>query len=141
MKYKEIILLLLFAMLLVHCDEEVPFPQVKVDFTLDLNDPEYRTLLSVGSVATVVGGSRGIILKRTGYDTFSAFDQHCTYDPDDKNAKVSLEEGGISFAICESCKTKYNLYFGNVEEGPGSYPLVDYRAVFYPNSNRLRVYN
>jgi len=108
---------------------------------LDLNDPEYRSLLGVGNVITVVGGSRGIIIKRTGFDTFTAFDQHCPHDPDDPNARISLEEGGIDFAVCESCETKYNLYFGNVEEGPGQMPLVAYKAVFYPNSNRLRVTN
>ncbi len=131
----------LLSITLFSCDEKPPFPRIHVDFTLNLHDPEYRDLLGVGSTITVVGGSRGIIIKRTDLNEFKAFDQHCSHDPEDPNAKVSLEEGGVDFVICETCKTKYNLYYGNVEDGPGKRSLVEYKATFYPNANRLRISN
>ena len=129
------------ALFSASCNEQIPVPVVPVDFTIDLADPEYRDLAGIGNVITVYGGSRGIMIKRLGFDTFVAFDQHCPYDPDDDNARVSPEAGSVDFAQCATCKTRYNLYFGNVEEGPGHYPLLQYKTSYYPNSNRLRVYN
>lgn len=123
------------------CDEAPPFPQVAVDFTIDLNDPQYRQLQAIGNVVTVLGGSRGVLVKRTGLDSFVAFDQHCPFDADDAQARVSLEAGSIDFAQCAACQTRYNLYFGNPEEGPGRRPLLAYRCTYYPNSELLRIKN
>ena len=140
-KKKVIFLSILLTFFNISCDETVPIPQVPVDFTINLSDPQFRNLGAVGNVVTVTGGSRGIVIKRTDLETFTAFDQHCPYDPKVDSARVSLEEGSTDFVICASCFTRYNLYFGNVEEGPGTYPLQSYKTLFYPNANVLRVYN
>lgn len=134
---------LTFFLLLVvqSCKEEIRTPQIPVDFTIDLLDPEFDKLKGYGNTISVFGGSRGIIITRINQTDFKAYDQHCPYDNDEPKARVSLEKGSTVFASCATCETKYNLFYGSPEEGPGTYPLTEYKAVYYRNSNRLRVYN
>jgi hypothetical protein len=138
---KVLIFVIIILSTLNSCDEKIPVPQVPVDFTIDLNNTQYRDLTGVGNVLLVLGGSRGIIIKRISYEDFTAFDQHCPYDPENSLARVAPDAGSTDFASCPTCKSRYNLYFGNVESGPGKYPLQDYKTAFYPSSNLLRVYN
>jgi hypothetical protein len=117
-------------------------PDVYVDFTIDLNDPEFFVLTSgmnamIITSATNNWGSRsagfhnnGIIVYRSPLDEFYAYDCTCPYDyvVDTLSVKVIID--GLN-AVCPRCSTVYALYgMGTPTSGPGRYPLKNYKTSF-----------
>ncbi len=126
-------------------------PDVYVDFTLDLQDPEFANLSISGSYDTIDAsthnwGSRaagfdgnGIIIY-TGPDDFYAFDRTCPYDYalNKRSVKVKVD---FSQAVCPVCGTKYMLAaFGTPASGSHGYPLKNYNTRL-DDDRYLRVWN
>jgi len=125
-------------------------PDVYVDFTLDLNDPEFINLNAVGGTVTVnentnnygqrsAGFAGNGIIVHAGVDEFFAYDRTCPHD-------YSIDESGIKInidfiqAICPKCSTVYELSVGGVPgSGPGRYPLKNYKTIY--DGRYLRVWN
>jgi nitrite reductase/ring-hydroxylating ferredoxin subunit len=125
-------------------------PDVYVDFTLDLNDPEFVMLNAIGGSDSVNArtdnwgsnaagfAGNGIIIYR-GADEFYAYDRTCPHDYvfDGSNIKVKID---FTLAICPKCGTKYALAaFGTPASGIGRYPLKNYRTNF--DGRFVRVWN
>ncbi len=114
-------------------------PYVYVDFTIDLNKPEYVDLSVPGGYLYLTGGFRGIVVYRVDFDEFKAYERACPYDPDCGRVNV-IPDSLIAVDSC--CGSEFSLkYDGVVLKGPAREPLMQYKAIYYPNSNLLRITN
>ena len=128
-------------------------PNVYVDFSINLNDPEFISLISVGETVTVdrftnnfgyrAAGyaNNGIIIHR-GIDEFFAYDRTCPHDYalNESAIRINIDKSSSMYAICPECKTKYGLPVnGTPIEGIGRYPLKNYKTSF--DGRQLRVWN
>ena len=128
-------------------------PDVYVNFTLDLNDPEFVSLTSMGGSVTVDShtnnwgsGASGFdgngIIIYSGVDEFYAFDRTCPHDysVNDLSIKVNIDINSSLFAVCPKCGTSYALSAGGTPaSGIGRYPLKNYRTRF--ESRYVTVWN
>jgi nitrite reductase/ring-hydroxylating ferredoxin subunit len=116
-------------------------PDVYVDFTIDLLDPEFVSLSVIDASDTVDAltnnwGSRaagfdnnGIIIYR-GAEEFFAYDRTCPYDyaVNGLSVKVNID---FALATCPECGTTYSLgTFGVPTAGVGNYSLKSYKTSF-----------
>lgn len=134
-------LAMLFTLLSFHsCNENHQVvPNVYVDFSININDPEYTDLNVPGNSITVTGGVNGIIIYRISQDEFAAYDRTCTHNVEE-NCRVVVDEN-INFVVDSMCcGSKFLLLDGSVYEGEAIYPLKSYRTSF-DGSTYLRVYN
>ena len=115
-------------------------PYVYVDLYLNTALPSYSSLNAIGGWAYVSGGSQGIIVYRQTYDTFSAYDRHCTYNAENPCGKAKVDSTG-TFVECECDGSQYQLYDGLVIQGPAGYSLKGYRTSFNSFNNQLHIYN
>ena len=125
-------------------------PDVYVDFTLDLNDPEFVNLNALGGADTIDArtnnwgisaagyNNNGIIIYR-GPDEFYAYDRTCPHDyvVNSLSIKVKID---FTLAVCPKCGTTYALAAnGTPASGIGRYPLKNYRTSF--DGRYVRVWN
>jgi nitrite reductase/ring-hydroxylating ferredoxin subunit len=124
-------------------------PDVYVDFYIDLADPEFVNLTSIGcdtvdartnnwGTASAGYDGNGIIIFNTG-DTFYAFDRTCPHDfaIDGSSIKVKAD---FTIAVCPKCGTTYSLSAsGTPASGVGQYPLKNYKTSF--DGRFVRVWN
>ena len=122
-------------------------PNTYVNFTLDLNDPEFVNLAAFGGSVAVYSNSNnwgtgaagfdgnGIIICY-GVEEFYAYDRTCPHDyvNNSLSIKVNIDPGNSTIAICPKCGTKYGLTVGGTPvSGVGRYPLKNYRTSFQGN--------
>jgi nitrite reductase/ring-hydroxylating ferredoxin subunit len=124
-------------------------PDVYVNFTLDIYDPEFVSLTAIGSDtvdaqtnnlgSSAAGfGGNGIIVYNGG-DAFYAYDRTCPYDYAVNGLSVKVK---INFTIasCPKCGTTYSLpASGTPASGVGRYPLKNYLTSF--DGRFLQVWN
>jgi nitrite reductase/ring-hydroxylating ferredoxin subunit len=123
-------------------------PDTYVNFTLNLNDPEF-TDLSVfgGSVAVdshtnnwgpgAAGYDGNGIIICYGVDEFYAYDRTCPHDyaVNNLSVKINIDPSNSTIAVCPKCGTKYGLTVGGTPaSGVGRYPLKNYKTSFQGNS-------
>lgn len=119
-------------------EENNNIPLVQVDFFININDPDYLNLKTVGGSVEVSGGSRGILLYRLSIDEIKAYDRHCTFQPSNSCAIISADLNGIT-ATDGCCGSSFLLSSGNVSQPPASTPLKQYNTTF--DGTNLRVSN
>jgi nitrite reductase/ring-hydroxylating ferredoxin subunit len=117
-------------------------PDTYVNFTLDLNDPEFVSLNGIGG-SVVVGsttnnwgaGAAGYdgngIIVCTGVDEYYAYDRTCPHDyvVNSLSIKVNIDPNNSMIAVCPKCGTKYGLTVGGTPaSGVGRYPLKNYKT-------------
>jgi nitrite reductase/ring-hydroxylating ferredoxin subunit len=124
-------------------------PDVYVNFTLDIYDPEFVNLAAIGSdtvnAKTNNWGSgaagfdgNGIIIYNGG-DAFYSYDRTCPHDYalNGLSVKVKID---FTIATCPKCGTVYSLSAGGTPaSGVGRYPLKNYRTSF--DGRFVRVWN
>ena len=117
-------------------------PDTYVNFTLDLNDPEFVNLNAMGGSVTVDShtnnwgpGAAGFngngIIIYSGVDEFYAYDRTCPHDytVNGLSIKVNIDINSSLYAICPKCGTTYALAAGGTpSSGIGKYPLKNYRT-------------
>ena len=140
---------LAFFMISCSKDKNDVIPDVYVNFTLDINDPEFVNLTAIGSdtvdAQTNNWGSgaagfdgNGIILYNGG-DAFYAYDRTCPYDYEVNGLSVKVNID-FTIAVCPKCGTTYSLSAsGTPASGIGRYPLKNYKTSF--DGRFLRVWN
>jgi nitrite reductase/ring-hydroxylating ferredoxin subunit len=152
-KIKVFFILSITVFLLVSCHKSKNdvIPDVVVDFTIDILD--YPALQAVTGSAIVdkndtrindrryAGGfnDNGIIIYHSLEDEFLAYDRTCPHDYAVNNiiTKVNVD---FTQALCPRCSTYYSLFsFGTPVDGPGKYPLKNYKTQF--DGRFLRVWN
>lgn len=112
-------------------------PFVPVDFTINLNEPQWFNLTSITGWEYVTGGSRGIVIYRHTLDEFVAYDRHSTYNVGE-GCRVSVEDDNITLAD-ECSESEWLIIDGSVLQGPATVPLQAYNTTF--NDPFLRIYN
>ena len=111
-----------------------------LNFVLDLSDPEFINLTSIGSDTVDANtnnwgsGAAGFdgngIIVFNGGDDFYAFDRTCPhdYDANGMSVKVIID---FTIAVCPYCGTTYSLSAsGTPASGVGKYPLKNYKTSF-----------
>jgi len=121
------IFLFTFVFLLFNgCGREPDKPNV--DFTIDLNDPQYSTLYNLGGYVYI----NGIIVIRTVSGNYVALSEYCTSDGSALQYMVSQNE-----IVCPSDGSKFDTA-GAVIFGPAQTPLIQYQTQLIGSS--LRIY-
>ncbi|GAB4250075.1 MAG: hypothetical protein Kow0079_03080 [Vicingaceae bacterium] len=131
----------IFSMLLFFSckkNNDANIPLVNVDITIYINNPEHIDLQSVGGWEYLNGGSRGLIIYRSGTNSFKAYDRHCPYQPSNSCGLVSVDANNIQ-ASDACCGSKFLLNNGSVTSGPANTGLKTYQTSF--DGNALRIYN
>lgn len=134
------------------CDKAVNdvIPDVFVDFTIDLLDPEFVNLSVIGISDTIDASTNNWGYKSAGFDgngiiiysgpnEYYAYDRTCPYDyaVNSMSVKVKVD---VSLAVCPHCGTKYEFYSGTPFSGPGKYSLKIYKTNF-DSERYIRVWN
>jgi len=121
--------LILICLLLYSCkdDENNNIPLVEVNFSINIDNPEYIELKTIGGWVEVSGGSRGIILYRANQDEIRAYDRHCTFQPSSTCALVSVDINNIS-ATDQCCGSTFSIADGSVTKPPATVPLKSYSS-------------
>jgi len=146
-KIRFFLVFLLLSIFLNSCNKEKNdvIPYTYVDFTLNLNDPQFTNLIpTFGSVIinantnnwNYSGGynNNGIIVFNGG-EQFYAYDRTCHHDYAVNGLSIKVNVVDIIFAECPICLTRYSLQTGGTpSSGIGRYPLKNYRTSIYSNS-------
>ena len=140
MKLLRLTLLMSFLIALgCNKDNEDTVPLVRVNISLRVTDPQFIDLNPVGGWVYLSAGSRGLIVYRFSNDEFRVYDRHCTYQPSNSCAQVSVEPNNIT-ALDDCCGSQFILASeGMVSRGPASLPLTQYRTSF--DGITLRIFN
>jgi nitrite reductase/ring-hydroxylating ferredoxin subunit len=101
------------------------FPKVPVNFTINPNEVTYLNLNYPGGSEYLTGGVNGIVVFNIDGWSFSAFDRACPYDWDYSDARIWIEDDGITLR-CPRCGSLFNILDGGVIIGPAKYPLKQY---------------
>lgn len=128
------------TILLLSCEdnENNGVPLVATNIIIQINDPAYQNLSTVGGWEYITGGSRGIIVYRLSTTEFKAYDRHCTFQPSSTCALVSVHPNNIS-ATDNCCGSSFSLQNGSVTSPPAAAPLKEYITHF--DGSILRITN
>jgi len=131
MKWKWSALFVLVALSALSCkrrDNRIPF--VNVNFTINLQLPQFQKLLVPANSEYLTGGSMGIVVYRVSETQFNAFDRHSTYNVSDR-CRATLEEDG--FTLKDECsESRWNIIDGSIINGPTNAPLQAYSTTWNP---------
>jgi nitrite reductase/ring-hydroxylating ferredoxin subunit len=119
-------------------ENQTGVPPVSLDFTININLPEYYRLQVVGGWEYLTGGSQGLIVYRKTQDEFVALDRHCPYQPENL-CRVFVDESQVIARDTACCESAFLLMDGMPTDGPSSFPLTSYHTIF--NGTTLRIYN
>ncbi len=130
---------LMLVVLLTTCRrEEQIVPNVAVNITLYINDPQNVSLTTIGGWLYVNGGNRGIVVHRVSQNQFVAFDRTCPYRPDETASQVSVDSSNVILED-RSCGSKFLLSDGSAIQTPALVPLKAYTTAF--DGNAIRIVN
>lgn len=145
---------ILFVCLSSSCEKQQqhPVPSSYANFTINIQtDPEFIRLTAIGNsmeisnymVNTFTLGfdNNGVIIYNAGGNEFYAFDRTCPYDMPES---VAVESNGTNgLATCPECGTVYVFPSMGTPtlDGPGIWPLREYKVYYNQNSGVLSVYN
>ncbi len=115
-------------------------PYVKVNFIIQLSDPDFTTLQTIGNHVFVTGGVCGISIYRISQGEFSALDRCCSYKPSDRCTLV-CDSINQTVLKCNCCHSQFSIIDGSVLSGAASTPLTAYSTKYDAVSNSLQVYN
>ncbi len=108
-------------------NNNIPLVDVYVD--VNINDPAYLKLKSVGGWEYLTGGSRGLIAYRISQTEFKVYDRHCTFQPSNTCALVSVDLNNAT-ASDQCCGSSFLLLNGSVSRPPAVLPLKEYTTIF-----------
>mgnify|MGYP002279641321 CR=1 FL=1 len=127
-KWVFIISVILTAVKCTKNQTDYGIPLVYVERQLNVNNPSFFNLSVVGGWEYVVGGSRGILVYRSGPSQFNAYDRHSTYEIDN-NCRVEVDSTNI--AVVDPCSgSRWSIIDGSILEGPAVLPLKPYATRF-----------
>ena len=127
MKY--LLLVCSSLMLFVSCSKDIEstVPNVPVNIRLNLDNPAYIQLNSIGGSMSIEGGNRGIIVYHRGFEDYVALERTCSYSSTDTCAYVSIDSA-ISSVGCRCCGSRFQLLDGAPIKGPANASLRSYKT-------------
>jgi nitrite reductase/ring-hydroxylating ferredoxin subunit len=144
---------ILTVVLLISCkkNKNDVLPDVFVDFTINLSDPEFFALNAITNSKIITSATNNWGISAAGYDgngiivykatdsEFYAYDCTCPHDYAVNGLSIKIYIDFIS-AICPRCSTTYALSAGGIAiSGPGKYPLKNYKTNY--SGQFVRVWN
>ena len=98
--------LLLLSSVVVGCGDNECSSHIGVtNFTIEPNSAEYSGLNNVGGYEYCYGGYAGVVVIRTSYNQFVAYERAC---PMDDSSRVSVSaEWGSSILECPTCHSAF----------------------------------
>ncbi len=118
-------------------------PLVQVNISVFINDPFYFKLKSIGGWMYIPGGVNGIIVYRLtqdGSSNFIALERTSTYLQNNPKAKAFVQNDNYTLLDSIS-QSKWQIIDGAVIKGPATFPLKQYRAIFNPSTEELKITN
>jgi len=153
-KIRLFLIIITFVATISSCNKKNDvIPDVYVNFTLNLNDPEFVNLNGFGGSVAVdshtnnwgsgaAGYNGNGIIVCFGVEEFYAYDRTCPHDyaVNNLSVKVNIDPANSTIAICPKCGTKYGLTVsGTPASGVSRYPLKNYKTSF--SGNYVTVWN
>ncbi|MFA4871150.1 MAG: hypothetical protein WC623_23325 [Pedobacter sp.] len=132
MKFALATLVLVF--LLVGCGKErLNIPNVPVNFSGQLTDPRLIRLSSPGGAVILDNyGVAGIVIYRTQFSGYKAYDRCSTVNPE-KQCAVELDDP--TFTVTDKCSgAKYSLEDGSPAKVPAVLSLKEYQVTVAGNT-------
>jgi hypothetical protein len=129
--FQKILVVFLTTTIIYSCgdSDNNNIPLVEVYFDININDPKFINLKTIGGWEYITGGSRGIIIYRKSQVEFNVFDRHCTFEPSSSCALISVDASNITASdIC--CGSSFLLTNGSVTSPPANFPLKQYSTSF-----------
>lgn len=135
-------LVAILSILLISCDKDngdSPVPYVPINRSLTLSNPQYNALFGIGGYVILPGeGAGGVIAVRATDDQIFAFDLQCTKDVHDENSATHPDDSDL-FLECDVCHSQWLLLNGQLNEGPATFPLLQYQTTF--DGFIVKIYN
>ncbi|HET6991733.1 MAG TPA: hypothetical protein VFJ43_10435 [Bacteroidia bacterium] len=134
------ILFISALLLFTTCKKEHQYvPNVYVNLTIYVNDPQNIVLATTGGWKYFPGGNRGVVVYRKGINEFVAYERTCPYLPDQSNSFVQVDTTNNVLLKDVSCSSEFLLSDGSTVSGPAVIPLRQFHCVF--DGTVLRVTN
>ena len=130
-KIRFYLLLVILSIILFGCKdntEENPVQPAYINFSLNLNDPEFQDLKIPGNSIFVRSAGTSIVIYRSTVDEFVAYDRICTYEAKE-NILVVADSSAI-MVKCTKCGSKYILIDGSPQDGPARHTLRPYNVTY-----------
>jgi len=136
-----VIIVLLF--LLISCsdndnDPNTILPNVPVNETIFLNNPEYTNLQVVGGWAYSQGGISGIIIYHSSINNYVAFERSAPHLTPEACSRMDVKNGIIMHCSCDD--SEFQIIDGAPMTDGINYPAKQYRVEVLGN-NTLRITN
>lgn len=135
-------IILLVLVLFTSCDKESnnsPVPYVPINRSLTLSNPQYNALFGIGGYVILQNeGVGGVIAVRATDDQIFAFDLQCTKDVHDSNSATRPDASEL-FLDCDVCESQWLLINGQLNKGPATFPLLQYKTTF--DGFIVKIYN
>jgi nitrite reductase/ring-hydroxylating ferredoxin subunit len=133
MKYLACLFLMVISVAGCGKDDGSYIPTVSVNFQASLNDPRLLKLSSAGGAVTINGyGIAGLLIYRTGADSYVAYDRCSSYQPE-KRCAVTVDDTGLT--ATDPCSgAKFLLSDGSPVKAPATRSLKPY-SVYVNNFN------
>ncbi|MFT7332128.1 MAG: hypothetical protein ACI81S_000324 [Sphingobacteriales bacterium] len=123
--------ILSFASIFSSCGDGVSqeIPEVYVDLTIDVNNPEYGNLRQIKGFTMIEGvGVKGIIIFHNEVNQYFAYDMNCSYQPNGDCATVVVDSATL-MGYDKCCNSYFSLENGFPFGGPALRPLKQYTAI------------
>jgi len=112
---------------------QAAFPEV----TINLSFPQYQRLRVEGGYVYIEGaGLRGIILYKSGENSYLAYERACPHHPEESCAVVQVD-GSSLYMVDHCCKSTFNFSDGQPTGGPAQRPLLQYRIEITGNTLKI----
>jgi hypothetical protein len=135
---KKFILFISVVLLVVGCrDRQSQIPVVSVNFSININEPQFFDLSVPTGYVYVIGGSQGIIVYRINETDFIALERHSPVNPENDCQVIVAEDGVIIEDPCSNARWLIND--GSVVDGDNSFALRTYETSF--NNPILYIFN
>lgn len=96
---------------------------------IDIYQPDFAALQSVGGTVTVNRGYKGIFVRRVSFSEFVAFECACPNDHEERLKPLEGWDGAV--LECPVCGSKYETEYGQPLDGAASgCPLYEYYTHF-----------
>ena len=114
-------------------------PNVTVNFQLQLGNPQYSQLRSVGNAILIDNkGVAGVVVANTVYG-YTAYDRCSAYEPE-KRCAVTIDAGALT--VTDPCSgSKWLLQDGTPVKAPAVRSLKAYNVYIDPSRNYLTISN
>jgi len=134
-------LLVLFLIFSCSGDNNDPnniLPNIPVNQTIFLNNPEFINLQVVGGWAYSKGGIKGIIIYHSGINNYVAFERACPHLSPQSCSQMNVENSIIMLCSCDD--SEFSILNGAPLTEGVQFPARQYRTVLV-GTNTLNITN